>query len=281
MIVGVDVGGTKTHIRSSSGVDVVLPSTGWSALDGASWLLERLPAGVTALAVGAHGAEDRAQCAALRDALAAALDVPVTVVNDGELLLPAAGLRSGVAVVVGTGSIALHDDGSGGVHRAGGWGWILGDDGSASALVRDAARAVLTADDQGQPPSQLADVLTQSFGVATILDLAYALGSDTETWGRHCPAVMSAFAAGCPLAESVVTGGASSLGTLVATFSARGLAFDDVVLGGGLVTAVPAYWALIQSAVSAAVPSARVRLLTAPPVAGALSLAHSLARSAR
>ncbi|NUT18585.1 MAG: ATPase [Hamadaea sp.] len=273
-MVGVDVGGTKTHIRSSSGVDVVLPSSGWSVVDGARWLLERLPAGVTALAVGAHGAEDRAQCQALQEALAAVLQVPVAVVNDGELLLPAAGLRSGVAVVVGTGSIALHDDGSGTVRRAGGWGWLLGDDGSASALVREAARAVLAADDQGLPPSRLAEALTESFAVATVLDLAYALGLDPDTWGRHCSAVFAAYAAGCPLAASVVRSGASALVSLVDVFIRRGLAFSDVVFGGGLVTGVPAYWALIQDATPTGV---RLHLLTAPPVSGALALAARLA----
>ena len=64
------------------------------------------------------------------------------VVNDAELMVPAAGYFGGIGVVSGTGSIAVARTAEGHMLAAGGWGWILGDEGSAPALVREAAKAI-------------------------------------------------------------------------------------------------------------------------------------------
>ncbi len=66
----------------------------------------------------------------------------VSVVDDVELVLPAAGYAMGIAVVCGTGSI-VHGRGPTGSARAGGWGWLLGDEGGGYALVRDGLRTLL------------------------------------------------------------------------------------------------------------------------------------------
>ncbi len=54
--------------------------------------------------------------------------------------VPAAGYADGIGVVSGTGSIAVARTAEGRMLAAGGWGWILGDEGSAPALVREAAQ---------------------------------------------------------------------------------------------------------------------------------------------
>lgn len=108
----------------------------------ARWLSERLarvlgpsygepgaPA-AAAIAVGAQGCEDAAHCAELAAALERRLRVRTVVVNDAELLLPAAGVDRGVALIAGTGSIAVWTDGAGHTVRAGGRGWVLSDDGT-------------------------------------------------------------------------------------------------------------------------------------------------------
>ncbi|WP_034591697.1 BadF/BadG/BcrA/BcrD ATPase family protein [Hamadaea tsunoensis] len=287
MIAGVDIGGTKTHVRVAAPPDLVVadrvfPSEGWSLAAGGSWIVERLAGTVsedlTALVVGAQGAEEPAHCAALRAELSARLGIPVLVVNDAQLLLPAAGLRSGIAVVVGTGSIAFHDDGSGGITRAGGWGWILGDDGSASALVREAARSVLAAADRGRPPTALARRLLAAVGVDTPGDLALALswGSAPERWGDLAPVVTAAAAEGSPDAAAILAAGADAIVDLVRTLAGRGLPVEDVVFAGGLVTKVASYWAAIRDRLLAEYPDARPRLLTEPPVTGAIRLAATL-----
>ncbi|WP_448061762.1 hypothetical protein [Cellulomonas hominis] len=90
--------------------------------------------------------------------------------------------------------IAVATTADGGMARAGGWGWVLSDDGSASALVREAARAVLAQADRGAEPEELGRLLLASVGVDSVAGLAHALSWDpgVETWGTHARAVTTA-----------------------------------------------------------------------------------------
>ena len=88
----------------------------------------------------------------------------VQVVNDAELMGPAAGYSGGISVVAGTGSIAVARSRDGRMLAAGGWGWILGDEGSAPALVRDAAKAIRGAIDAGDGADPLTDALMAELG---------------------------------------------------------------------------------------------------------------------
>ncbi|MFC8829535.1 N-acetylglucosamine kinase [Streptomyces sp. NPDC057137] len=303
LLVGVDVGGTKTHLRAvtraSAGAapevihDVIVPSDGWSATPvdmAARWLVERLVdvlgaavPEIAAVAVGAQGCEDREHCARLGGALRARLGVPVTVVNDAELLLPAAGFGRGTGIVVGTGSIGVSSDGEGNTLRAGGWGWVLSDDGSASALVREAARAVLVRVDRGHGPGVLGRHLLASVRAPDIeaLVLRLSWGDGPEHWGRHAPCVVAAAEAGSEEARTVLDDGARGICDLVTTLADRGAPVHDLVFAGGLVTQVPSYWQAIRHGLTVRLPDSRPVLLTEPPVVGALALAGAAAGSAR
>jgi len=74
-----------------------------------------------------------------RDRLLPHLDALATVVrltNDAELALTGLDDAVGVAVIAGTGSIALGRDAAGTTARSGGWGHIIGDEGSGYELGR-------------------------------------------------------------------------------------------------------------------------------------------------
>jgi N-acetylglucosamine kinase-like BadF-type ATPase len=292
LVVGVDVGGTKTQLRALEGdhivVDHVRASSGWRAHDPAAaahWLAallrEALPAQArpAALAVGAHACETPLQCARIRVALQELLGVPAQVVGDAELLVPAAGLDKGVGLVAGTGSVAVGQLPDGAPVQVGGWGAVLGDEGGAAGLVREAARAVWAAHDRGEAPDALARGLVSSFGVPEVPALGAALESAADVsaeWGRHAPVVFAAAADGSALARSVVAGAGGDLAALVARLAARGVVVDDVVVAGGTVLGQPALYEAFADALGAAVPGARPRRLTVPPVEGAVALARSL-----
>ncbi len=82
--------------------------------------------------------------------------VPVTVANDAELVL-AAGTPEGwgVALICGTGSIAYGRRADGKMARSGGWGYLLGDEGSGYAIGLAALRAVMRAYDGRGPQTTL------------------------------------------------------------------------------------------------------------------------------
>ncbi|WP_329361345.1 ATPase [Streptomyces sp. NBC_00669] len=290
VLVGADIGGTKVAIRVAAPdgtvrADVELPSTGWEAAPvrhAARWLLDRvrtvLPAGdeVAALGVGAQGCDTQEHCAHLGAALEA-LAVPASVVNDAALLVPAAGLAQGIGVIAGTGSIAVGTGADGTVLFAGGWGWVLGDEGSAPAIVREAAKAALAAHDMGLPDDGLLSALLAHYGVADAPGLARAVNDSPTpaTWGPAAPAVFAAAAAGSSLAAEVVDAAAAELAALVYRLRARGATGRTVVAAGGVVLAQPLLADGLRSHLAAAQTDLTLRLLEVPPVAGAVALAKS------
>ncbi|MEU6549377.1 BadF/BadG/BcrA/BcrD ATPase family protein [Streptomyces sp. NPDC046915] len=292
LVVGVDVGGTKTHLRAFTGegpvADHVRTSGGWRPHDpvaAARWLAaliaDALPVGArpSAVAVGGHACETPRQCDLIRTALHHHFDAPALVVGDAELLLPAAGLDKGVGLVAGTGSVAVGRRADGSVVQVGGWGAVLGDEGGSAGLVREAARSVWAAHDRGETPDALASALVDAFGVAEVPALGAALEAASDVsaeWGRHAPALFAAADAGSLLARDVIAAGGRSLAALVVRLSARGVAADDVVIAGSTVLAQPRLYDAFTTALAEALPGARPRPLHVPPVEGAVALARSI-----
>lgn len=292
--VGIDVGGTKTHVRAALGRDVitdrVYSSEGWHFTDfqrAAGFLadvVERaLPHGtpVAAVAVGAHGCDSAQDCAGVRAELERLLPARCLVLNDAELLVPAVGLTAGVGVVAGTGSIAVGRDSGGDPVYVGGWGWLLGDEGSAPGLLREAARASLAARDRGEPPDLLAGLLLRSFDVAEVTDLPEAMAADSgaRSWGRRVALVFDALKGGSALAGAVVEDAARSLADLVVRIAARDVKVDDVAVAGGVILNQRPLFEAFGRALKGVLPETRVHRLEVAPVHGALRLADRLAAS--
>ncbi|MFK0025404.1 N-acetylglucosamine kinase [Streptomyces sp. NPDC090798] len=292
LVVGIDVGGTKTHLRARAGrssvADHVRTSSGWRPHDpagAAAWLAallrEALPpdTSASAVAVGGHACETPRQCAQIRSSLEAVLHVPCVVVGDAELLVPAAGLDKGVGLVAGTGSVAVGRLADGSPVQVGGWGAALGDEGGSAGLVREAARAAWAAHDRGEAPDELAQGLIAAFGVGEVPALGAALESATDVsaeWGRHAPVVFAAAERGSRIARAVIADGGRSLAALVVRLAERGVAVDDVVVAGSTVLSQPALYTSFTTSLTESVPGARPRPLRAAPVEGALALAHAL-----
>jgi N-acetylglucosamine kinase-like BadF-type ATPase len=94
----------------------------------------------------------------VRAALAQLVEPPVRVLrDDGAIALRAAhGAAPGVLVMAGTGSGA-QAQGPEGWHRTGGWGPVLGDEGSAHAIGLAALRAIVRAEDGRIPRTVLTE----------------------------------------------------------------------------------------------------------------------------
>lgn len=297
MTVGIDIGGTKTHIAvrtdaRSSLVQRVVPSSSWrvNGLFGdpgnAARLMDLVREVAAAdawgpLVVGAHGCDTHEQCERLAALLSPHTSGPVRVVNDAELLIPAAGHHSGIAVIAGTGSIvvgtAAHTD----MIVSGGHGWLFGDPGSAPALVRDAVRAVLAARDRGEQPDELADELMEHFGVCDVTGLIYTLSvaPSIDDWARAAPVVFSAAAHGSTLAGSVIDEAAAGLAENVQQVIARGADPRFIVCAGGVITGQPRLFDSVRRRVATMRPRTEVELLGVPPVHGAIALADGLVTS--
>lgn len=98
--------------------------------------------------------------------------VPVTLVHDAHLVL-AAGTPDlwGLALICGTGSMAYGADPAGRSARAGGWGYLLGDEGSGYALGLAALRAIMRASDGRGPATALTPAVLSRWGLSQPQDL--------------------------------------------------------------------------------------------------------------
>lgn len=298
MIIGIDIGGTKTHVvvESERGTDLerVVPSASWRrgglldelAIDGSSPNVTRLlamahasaGASEAALVIGAHGLDSERERNDLHERVRDRHSGPTVVVNDAELIAPAAGLPGAIAVVAGTGSKVVGHDERGRVIAAGGWGHVLGDPGSAPAITRDAVRALLARRDRRGEPDALTDALCMHFGCADLVGLAARLTDHphSESWGSACPVVFDAADVGSSVAREVLASAARELADTVALVQAGGAASSDVVLAGGVLVNQPEFAATVASEIRALSPGLHVHTLTSAPVAGALALARSL-----
>jgi len=136
-----------------------------------------VPEQISHTCVGAAGAARPELADVVRKILSEVVAGPIGVVGDMETALEAAfGQGPGVVVNAGTGSFAYGGDSQGNTARAGGWGFAIGDEGSAhwigrmtvSALLRDAD------EDPGVADSAFARALEKAWGVSSLLDLARA-----------------------------------------------------------------------------------------------------------
>ncbi len=295
-IVGIDVGGTKTHVAGRYGdgteFDLVVPSQEWRGVDLfptvenmarlARLLVDRLCITDVTAAAGVHGCDTPELVAAAREGLASVLGPRVVVVNDADLLGPTSGIRRCLRVIVGTGAIALGDTAEGERVVVDGHGWVLGDAGSAAALVRDALRALLYAwDRSGDDTDPLVRAMCGAFAASGPGELAYlaTLEAAPEPWGRHAPAVFSSAVEGSRIARAVIESAAQRLADNVRTLVMRGAVADAVVAGGGVIVNQPALQdALRQALVDVGIDLPLV-VLDRAPVSGAVVLAEELAGS--
>ncbi|WP_292459558.1 BadF/BadG/BcrA/BcrD ATPase family protein [Mesorhizobium sp.] len=290
IIAGVDIGGTKTRIMACQGqhtiADEVLVTEAWrirqmeTDAETLAGIVGRLCGGVApaALAVGAHGCDTDEQCLRFQALLANRTGAAVQVVNDAELMVPAAGHVDGIGVVSGTGSIAVARTVDGKMLAAGGWGWILGDEGSAPALVREAAKAIRHSLDRGQDGDPLIAALMRELNTDDQTKLGILLNETrgAAVWGRYANAVFDAAIAGSALAIRVISEGGAGLAALVELLIERGANHALVVAGGGVISEQPMLMTAFVEAMAKVSPSSQVLLLREPPVLGAVALARRL-----
>ncbi len=109
----------------------------------------------------------------------------VRIVHDGEAALAAAAPDGwGVALVVGTGSVAWGVDRHGVEAVAGGWGFWFGDEGSAFWLGQTALRAVAHATDRRGPSTALTEAFLQQLQVRDPREILTTLSiTDSPRYG--------------------------------------------------------------------------------------------------
>jgi N-acetylglucosamine kinase-like BadF-type ATPase len=242
MFLGVDGGGTKTayavidatgrvraqHVGPSvSHLVAGLPHAEQVLCDGLKAVLARAeltPADVTYAFLGlpAYG-EDSAMIPRM-DALPAAILVSGRYRCDSDMVCSWAGslaCADGISVIAGTGSMA-YGEYAGRKARAGGWGEIIGDEGSAYWIAREGMNLFSRMSDGRALRGPLYDLVRQRLGISADLDLcARVYGVEVNTrsaFAQFAPLVHDAARLGDLEAASIFRRGAEELvGCVLAT----------------------------------------------------------------
>jgi len=138
----------------------------------------------------------------------------------------------GIVVIAGTGSIASGRNATQRTARAGGWGYIFGDEGGAFDIVRQALRAALRMEEGWGPPTRLREMLLDSTAARDVNQALHQFY--TDEWPRSrvatlAPLVDAAAIDGDPIAAHILHAAAQDLALLAASVRAQLWSAGDAV----------------------------------------------------
>jgi N-acetylglucosamine kinase-like BadF-type ATPase len=304
-VLGIDAGGTKTVcLLANEAGEVRAEARGGGAnLQSAGELevekvlhhvmeaaLRRLPEGAdirpAAICLGIAGVDRPDDAEAVRGIMRRiGFQTQTLVVNDALVALVAgAGDEPGVVVVAGTGSIAYGRNATGQAARAGGWGYLLGDEGGGFWIGRSALSAVVRQFDGRGPATLLTSLVLDQMRLASPTELIHEIYyRDLQ---RHAIAGLAALVqkatdAGDAVAAQILTraGGelAAAAASVITRLGMRGETFPTV-LGGGIFRGIPWLKKDVESRLSEVAPRSVIRLLDVEPAVGAVRLAIAAAK---
>jgi N-acetylglucosamine kinase-like BadF-type ATPase len=295
-VLGIDVGGTKTVCLLANDQEEILAQAREEGanLQGAGELslekvlhsvMEKTLAGrnllPAAICLGIAGVDRAADEAVVRSIMTRiGYKAAILVVNDALIALEAGiGPRPGIVIVAGTGSIAYGRNSKGEASRAGGWGYMLGDEGSGYWIGRLALRAVVRhADGRGRVTSLTPKVLSH-FGVERAAELIHRIYHEDvapATIASLAKHVQAARDEGDFVASAILNRAADELmAAATAVMTRLDLAETDfsIVLAGGMFRAIPWLGDQLTLMLPALAPKSQIIRLQTEPALGAVRLA--------
>ncbi|HZQ05347.1 MAG TPA: BadF/BadG/BcrA/BcrD ATPase family protein [Anaerolineae bacterium] len=305
LILGIDGGGTRTRAQLANGEGRVLGAGhgGTSnpmvhGLEAAERELDmaiarafeqaNLPRErVNALVMGLGGAGGTREQNELSEWARTRIAERVRVVNDAEIVLAAGAVENwGVALIAGTGSFAWGRNRAGETARAGGWGYLMGDEGSGFDLARQGLRAATQAADGRGESTRLLDAILEFWHLAAVDDLTtkvYRSGLSHAEIARVAQVVVRTAETGDAVAERLVGEAAYALALAVRAVS-RALelnasAFPLALTGGLLLGSLFLREKLIGELEREGGRASPIELVH-EPIVGAVRLARELAEHA-
>jgi glucosamine kinase len=295
-VLGIDVGGTKTVclLADDDGRVLAQGREEGANLQGAGELalekvlhlvmektLEGTGAIPSAICLGIAGVDRAADEAVVRSIMTRiGYKARILVVNDALIALQAGvGDASGIVIVSGTGSIAYGRDADGRASRAGGWGYVLGDEGSGYWIGRLALRAVVRHADGRGRVTTLTPRLLNHFGVekaSELINKVYHEELSPRSIAAVAKYVQQSRDEGDLVSIGILNRAADELLTAAtAVMSRLDLTDKDFtfVLAGGMFHAVPWLCDQLQLLLPALASRSRVMRLNEEPALGAVRLA--------
>lgn len=258
------------------------------ALNGACQQAGIAPTAITAACVGlagvSHPDHHRQMLTALQEALPISA---ITLETDARVALAGAtGNRAGVVIIAGTGSIACGINARSRFARAGGWGPVMGDEGSGSYIGRRALEAVVMAYDYRGAPTTMMEPVLRHFGVTSAPELATVIYDSSPQEKGEVPAriaqlsriAVRAAQEGDQVALKILQDAADELAKAAIAVIEQ-LRMEDEVFQvayvGGVFEAGELILAPLRAEIKKVAPRAELAPPQEPPVLGAVKLAKA------
>lgn len=238
LIAGIDGGGTNTRlVAADKNGNIVFESTGGPSnlCSNSVETVEKSLAGLfhglketpDFICIGSAGAESQTNQELLRGILHKATGCKsenIIVTTDSAIALEA-GLQGkpGISITAGTGSVCMGRNGSGETARAGGWGHIFSDEGSAYSIGAEGMRQVMAAYDKGEDTLLLREML-KATGEKNAMDISeriYAMGEYKSYVAKLAAVVGNAAQSGDSGAEKILIEAGSALAGLCGIVHSR------------------------------------------------------------
>ena len=299
-VLGIDVGGTKTVclLANDDGAILAEAREAGANLQGVGELaLEKVLHSVMESALTGQHATPSAICLGIagvdraqdQDVVRGIMDrigykATILIVNDALIALQAAiGDAPGIVIVSGTGSIAYGRNVRGEAARAGGWGYVLGDEGSGYWIGRLALRAAVRHADGRGGETSLTPRLLGHFGLtgaAELIHKVYHEELSPSAIGALAHFVQEARDDGDLVAAGILDHAAEELVTAAAAVMKR-LEMEhesfSFVLAGGMFHALPWLCNQLKLLLPLLATRSRTIRLDEDPALGAVQLALAVA----
>jgi N-acetylglucosamine kinase-like BadF-type ATPase len=204
----------------------------------------------------------------------------VLVVNDALVALEAGAPGSpGIVIICGTGSIAYGRNRHNAAARSGGWGHIIGDEGSGYWIGRQAVQAVMRDADGRGPATSLTRYVLAHFDVPAasgLVHVVYGPQGAARSIAMLGPSVQMASESGDAVASAILDRAATELAlaarSVAERLELRAEAFP-FVLAGGVFRVVPSLVERLRGRLLEIAPDATIDILHEEPALGAVRLA--------
>ncbi|HET8769550.1 MAG TPA: BadF/BadG/BcrA/BcrD ATPase family protein, partial [Gemmatimonadaceae bacterium] len=302
VVVGVDGGGSKTHVvvANERGKELAAVTGAASAVrPGEALESAELIGGLVRDALAMAEQEDRPRVlvvgvagvgreperrALLRALEGEAIDEEVQVVTDADIAIEDAfgAEGAGILLVSGTGSVAFGRGPSGELRRCGGWGPVCGDEGSGAWIGRRALSVVTSSHDQREPETRLVGAVLTALELDEVDDLvAWAAQATPKDLAALAVPVVTLASERDLRANSICTIAAEELVLHVRTL-ARQLFTDEraavpVARAGGMLKRGSFLRRLVEHRLKSAVPGSVLHAEEVQPARGAVRLALRVA----
>lgn len=286
---GIDGGGTRTTAAvSDENGNIITKATGKTInfyAVGMDASRKNLKETVDALGIdcfeaafiGCSALDDEADEATIRALCDGIIDAKKTGMNS-DVYVALKSASGNCVAVCGTGSMAVGEKADGSIAVKGGWGHIIGDEGSAYSIAVNALKNCCIMCDKNER-TPLLENAESYFGVNDFrkaIDIIYSYETAKDFIAGFAAKVGKLANEGCEISKSIVTSEAKAYAQTVIALISELEECTVLSLYGGVFQNNPMFRAEFEKEIQAAYPETKTEILDVPPEEGALKSAREL-----